>query len=114
MKKPSRKQQDQIICFPFSSSEFLALWVEWKQYLKMQFKLNLAPYSEQRQLNKLFNISGRNEEYAKAIINNSMDNVWRSFYEIKDLKKHYKLYQIDMDSVNKVQTTTDLLKKYEQ
>ena len=75
--------------FPFSSKEFLAQWDLWKVFRKKKdrFKfLNID--SENRKLKELENLSSGNEKIAIKIIQQSIDNGWKGFFELKESHKN--------------------------
>lgn len=72
-----------LINYPFSEI-FKAKWVEWKNYKKTEFKFNYkSVQTEEASLTDLQTKSKNNEETAIAIINQSMANGWKGFFELK-------------------------------
>lgn len=66
------------------SENFYATWALWKDYKLKEFKFKFkSEQSEQAALAELVTLSGRNEKNAKAIIDQSMANGWKGFFELK-------------------------------
>jgi hypothetical protein len=77
---------DVEIIFPFVSDEFKTTWEHWKAYKKKELKFHFkSPQSEQASLNDLVKKSNGIEETAIAIIQQSMANGWKGFFELKKL-----------------------------
>lgn len=58
-------------------------WCEWKEYKKEQFKFSYKPRSEEKALTLLFNLSNSDAELAIKIIDQSIANGWKGFFELK-------------------------------
>lgn len=72
------------IIMPFDQ-EFSEQWGQWKNYKKLEFKFNYkSPQSEQSSLNELASLSKGNKQTAIKIINQSMSNGWKGFFELKN------------------------------
>lgn len=69
---------------PFSP-EFLASWDLWKEFRWEQHKFKYkGVLSEQAALMRLNDVSKSNEQDAIQIINQSIANCWKDFYELKN------------------------------
>ena len=69
---------------PFSEN-FLQFWSEWKEYKRKQHKFTFKlKSSEQASLNNLFKLSNGSEMSAKSIIDQSIANGWKGFFELKN------------------------------
>lgn len=72
-----------LVEYPFSEF-FKNLWLEWKSYKKTEHRFNYkSPQSEQSALQDLVKKSVGVEETAIAIIQQSMANGWKGFFELK-------------------------------
>jgi uncharacterized protein YdaU (DUF1376 family) len=72
---------------PFSQN-FLQFWEQWKEYKRKQYKFTFKlKSSEQASLNHLFKLSNGSEMAAKSIIDQSIANGWKGFFELKT-KQH--------------------------
>lgn len=72
---------------PFSQN-FLQFWEQWKEYKRKQYKFTFKlKSSEQASLNHLFKLSNGSEMAAKSIIDQSIANGWKGFFELKN-KQH--------------------------
>jgi hypothetical protein len=78
------KEKDVKIIFPFSTEKFEDAWGEWKAYKLSQhaFKYKTAK-TEQTALNELLKLSKGKEFTALEIIQRSIANGWKGFFEIK-------------------------------
>ena len=73
------------VILPFDSAKFLDFWNTWKEYKIDQFKFKYASTtSEQITLKKLCTLSNGDESTACEIIEQSIANGWKGFFEIKD------------------------------
>ena len=79
------KDKDQII-FPFDSDEFKEVWDLWMKFRAENKWIKYKKIGMQAALNKLSEISNGNEQEAIKIINNSIANSYRGFFEIKESK----------------------------
>ncbi len=74
----------EMVIYPFESSNFYNYWENWKTYKKKQLKFSYATVqSEQAALKELVRVSGGNEITAIQIIETSMANGWKGFFELK-------------------------------
>lgn len=70
--------------FPFGEN-FRKQWEQWKSYKKIELKFNYkSPQSEQASLQDLVKKANGIEENAIAIIQRSMANGWKGFFELKN------------------------------
>jgi uncharacterized protein YdaU (DUF1376 family) len=68
----------------FNSLIFIENWNNWKEYKKNEHKFNYKSKStEQRAINELVKLSKQNERNALEIINQSIANGWKGFFELK-------------------------------
>ena len=69
---------------PFSEF-FTSYWLKWKEYKAKEHKFKYkSEHSENSALNDLFKLSSGNEQTAIAIINQSISNGWKGFFELKN------------------------------
>ena len=87
--KDKDKDKDKAsIDFKGFSYEFTKKWSEWKNYKKTQYKFNFKlKSSEQISFNNLYKLSNQIEDNAIAIIDQSIANGWKGFFELKN-KQH--------------------------
>jgi hypothetical protein len=71
------------ITHPFSEN-FNQHWQEWKQYKKEQFKFTYREVSEKKAMTHLLKLSNSNEKTAIEIIDQSIANGWKGFWELKN------------------------------
>tara|TARA_A100000171_G_scaffold49827_1_gene59755 strand:- start:856 stop:1602 length:747 start_codon:yes stop_codon:yes gene_type:complete len=84
--KPQKKTEEEIsaINYPWPTETFKAQWKLWKLFKKKKFKFSyLNAESENRVLTELKNLSGNDEKKAIKIIQQSIDNGWKGFFELK-------------------------------
>jgi uncharacterized protein YdaU (DUF1376 family)/uncharacterized protein YegP (UPF0339 family) len=68
----------------FNSLIFIENWKTWKDYKKNQFKFNFkSKNSEQIAINHLIKLSEKKEQNAIDIINQSIANGWKGFFQLK-------------------------------
>ena len=81
------KEINKVIDYSPFSLNFLKKWDEWKHYKKVQWKYTYKLQSaEQSAFNKLKNLSNGNEQTACEIIEQSISNGWKGFFELKSGK----------------------------
>tara|TARA_R110001606_G_scaffold224547_1_gene372662 strand:+ start:122 stop:781 length:660 start_codon:yes stop_codon:yes gene_type:complete len=74
---------DSVINLPFNSKRFSNAWSLWKEYKKKDFRFTFkSAISESSALSKLHNMSEGNEENALLIIEQSVANGWKGFFEL--------------------------------
>lgn len=77
------KEKDNEIVNPFSDS-FLPYWQKWLQYKKDEHRFRYRSISSQQTaLNGLHQLAKGNEEMAIRIMNQSVINGWKGFFELK-------------------------------
>ena len=70
--------------YPFNSDGFIKKWNEWKEYKKSCHKFCFkSDSSEKLSLNQLSKLSNNLEPIAIEIINQSIANGWKGFFELK-------------------------------
>ena len=70
---------------------FRAQWQLWKAYKKKKYKFSfMSSDSENRKLTELKNLSGNDEKVAVKIIEQSIDNNWKGFFELKIIQSNKK------------------------
>lgn len=75
------------IKLPFDSKKFRSLWDDWKEYKKDEFKFKYkSPKSEQAALTALNGLAKGSELTAIKIINKSLENGWKGFFELQNSK----------------------------
>jgi uncharacterized protein YdaU (DUF1376 family) len=68
----------------FNSLIFIENWKTWKEYKKNQFNFNFkSTNSEQIAINHLIKLSEKKEQNAIDIINQSIANGWKGFFQLK-------------------------------
>ncbi len=78
------KEKEEVI-MPFDSVSFSKWWAYWKEYKLKEFKFKYASHiTEQAALKKLSKLSNGNEGVALAIIEQSMADGWKGFFELKE------------------------------
>jgi uncharacterized protein YdaU (DUF1376 family) len=77
-----------IVVYPFDSENFKKWWSIWKEYKKKEHRFNYkTKISEQAALKKLSHLSGGNELKAAAIIEQSISEGWKGFFELKQSRE---------------------------
>jgi hypothetical protein len=70
---------------PFKNIEFVSKWGEWKQYKRIQHKFTYkSKQTEEASLSQLVKLSENNSEVAIKIIEQSIANGWKGFFNIKN------------------------------
>jgi hypothetical protein len=73
------------IIYPFNSEQFNYQWSSWKAYKKIEHKFHYkTAQSEQASLMDLAKVSSGDESTAIKIIQQSMANGWKGFFELKN------------------------------
>lgn len=84
--KGGLKPKEEIV-YPFTDDIFISSWNTWKDYKKKEHKFNFkSEASEQASLKDLQKKSNGVLENAIAIIEQSIANGWKGFFELKDQK----------------------------
>lgn len=79
----SDSDSDSVINLPFNSKRFSNAWSLWKDYKKKDFRFTFkSAISESSALSKLHKMSEENEENALLIIEQSVANGWKGFFEL--------------------------------
>lgn len=79
----SDSDSDSVINLPFNSKRFSNAWSLWKDYKKKDFRFTFkSSISERSALSKLYKLSEGNEESALLIIEQSVANGWKGFFEL--------------------------------
>lgn len=74
---------------PFNSLSFRSSWNDWKEYKKKCHKFTFKTESSEKiSLKQLVNLSNQNENDAIEIINQSIANGWKGFFELKKPKQN--------------------------
>jgi uncharacterized protein YdaU (DUF1376 family) len=82
--KGKESKVNSIVELPFNSEMFSKKWNEWKEYKKSCHKFSFkSQSSEKLSLNQLSKLSNNLEPIAIEIINQSIANGWKGFFEIK-------------------------------
>jgi hypothetical protein len=77
--------KDKEIIYPFDSENFKQIWEHWKTYKKEQHKfIYKTAMTEQAALKHLGELSGQDELSALLIIQQSIANGWKGFFELKN------------------------------
>lgn len=84
-RRQEKKREDKKVVFPFDSDEFSTWWSHWLEYKRHEHKFNFkSQVSEQAAVNKLVKLSGGREDIAIQIIQQSIENGWKGFFELKN------------------------------
>lgn len=84
--KEKKGKEIKEINMVFNSENFLNEWNNWKEYKKHQHRFVFKTSdSEQKSLNNLYELSKGNEFDAIKIMNQSIANGWKGFFELKTL-----------------------------
>lgn len=78
------KDEPPPLVMPFTDEIFVNRWEAWKTYKKEQFKFSYKHSGEQAALKNIGELSRGNLELALAIIQQSMANGWKGFFELKN------------------------------
>jgi hypothetical protein len=82
--KEIKGKENNIVKLPFNSEMFRWKWNEWKDYKKNCHKFSFKTQSsETASLNQLLKLSKNSESEAVEIINQSIANGWKGFFELK-------------------------------
>lgn len=82
----NENKDSNIVNLPFKNSEFESAWNDWKEYKQSQHKFKFkSQKSEQTALNQLSELSKNSSDIAIKIINQSIANGWKGFFELKNL-----------------------------
>ena len=84
-KKGKEKKGKEIkqLEYRFNSENFKNKWLDWTEYKKNQFKfIYKSEKSEQIALDNLIQLSQNNEQNAIRIINQSITNGWKGFFNL--------------------------------
>tara|TARA_R110002050_G_scaffold291216_1_gene445523 strand:- start:238 stop:903 length:666 start_codon:yes stop_codon:yes gene_type:complete len=74
---------DSVINLPFDSKRFSNAWSLWKEYKKKDFRFTFkSAISESSALSKLHKMSEGHEENALLIIEQSVANGWKGFFQL--------------------------------
>jgi len=80
----NRNTDKQSINFKTFSYQFVKKWTEWKKYKKTHHKFTFKlKSSEQISFNNLYKLSNQIEDNAISIIDQSIANGWKGFFELK-------------------------------
>ena len=87
MVKDKVKREKAEFNFYWSDYEIIEIWDKWKDYKFNHFKFKYKTIqSEQAAFDSLFELSDKNLEIAKEIINQSMANGWKGFFLPKNIQ----------------------------
>lgn len=89
------------IVYPWTDELFLNRWTAWKQYKKEQHKFVYKHIGEQASLKKLAELAGGDMKRALAIIEQSMAQGWKGFFQL-DQKVQVNTPQEAEDYMNQV------------
>jgi len=81
-----KSKKEKEIVLPFTSDSFKEVWKLWMKFRAENKWIKYKKIGMQAALNKLSEISNGNEQEAIKIINNSIANSYRGFFEIKESK----------------------------
>ena len=87
--KGKESKVNSIVELPFNSEIFSKAWNEWKDYKKNCHNFNFKTQSSENiALNQLSKLAKNSEVDAVEIINQSMANGWKGFFELKKPKQN--------------------------
>ena len=73
------------LVMPFNSEKFIKYWTIWKDYKRKEYNFKFKSISsEQAALNKLVKLSNGYEETSIKIIEESLANNWKGFFQLKN------------------------------
>jgi hypothetical protein len=79
------------INFYFNTPKFKHYWNEWKEYKRIEFNYKYkSPRAEQSSITELYNLSGKDQKTAIAIIEQSFAKGWRGFFPLQNEKENKK------------------------
>jgi hypothetical protein len=79
------KDDNEKLEMPFTSENFIKYWGIWKDYKKKEYNFKFKSIaSEQAALNKLVKLSQGYEATAIKIIEESLANNWKGFFQLKN------------------------------
>jgi hypothetical protein len=79
------KDDNEKLEMPFTSENFIKYWGIWKDYKKKEYNFKFKSIaSEQAALNKLVKLSQGYETTAIKIIEESLANNWKGFFQLKN------------------------------
>jgi hypothetical protein len=79
------KDDNEKLEMPFTSENFIKYWGIWKDYKKKEYNFKFKSIaSEQAALNKLVKLSHGYEATAIKIIEESLANNWKGFFQLKN------------------------------
>jgi len=116
-KEKDKKPKIEIL-LPFNSLEFQNSWSLWKDYKSKEHKFKYkTPQSEQASLMELVKVANGKEDIAIKIINQSMANGWKGFFELKNIDNNGNTKTYQTRTSNKVtseQLHESLAKRFNQ
>jgi len=81
------KKSKHKLDYHFHKDKFMPLWEKWKEFKKSEFQFKYKSHiSEQAAITELHNISNGDINKARQIIEQSIINGWKGFFEIKQQK----------------------------
>jgi hypothetical protein len=80
--KLKNKTPDPPLVYPFTDELFLNRWTAWREYKQEQFRFTYKPRGEQAALKLIGELSKGSVQVAVAIIEQSMANGWKGFFEL--------------------------------
>lgn len=82
--RQDKKREDKNVVFPFDSEDFSTWWSHWLEYKAAEHKFKFkSQVSEQAAVNKLVKLSDGREDIAIQIIQQSIENGWKGFFQLK-------------------------------
>lgn len=82
-REEKKRKEENRIEYPWGG-DFIFLWDQWKEYKAKEFGFKYkSVQSEQAAINKLVKLSEGQEENAKNIILQSLENGWKGFFNVK-------------------------------
>ncbi len=82
--KGKKKTPDPPLVYPFTDELFMNRWAAWTEYKSEQFNFTYKHKGEQAALKLLGKLSQGSVEIALAVIEQSMANGWKGFFELKN------------------------------
>ena len=115
MVKVKVKDKDMVkesgIHFLWEKEDISELWKQWKDYKFKQFRFTYKTLqSEQASFDSLMKLSCKNLEIANEIVNQSMANGWKGFFELKISQNKTPFLKIGNKYQNELETARNAFK----
>lgn len=78
------------VIFPFTDDAFIKAWEYWKEYLAEQHHVTLKSRAEQKQLERLSQLSKGDHAEAIKILEYAESTLYKNFFDVKTLSMNIK------------------------